>query len=84
MLKKYMFYLSIYILMYLSIIQSSLMSVCPSIRLKLKILVTTEPIGFKSSWNISTGPVVVLSYFVGGCDISNPYRKQNNTPIIFT
>ena len=50
----------------LSIIQSSLMSVRPSVRLKLKISVTTEPIGFYSPGNISTGPVVVLSYFLWG------------------
>ena len=30
------------------------------------ISLTTEPIGFYSSGNISIGPVVVLSYFVGG------------------
>ncbi len=34
------------------------MSVCTS----LKILVTTEPIGFYPSGNIPTGPVVVLGY----------------------
>ena len=47
------------------------LDVCPSVRLsvrlKLKISVTTEPIGFCSFWNIPTGPVVVLGYFpVGG------------------
>ena len=45
-----------------SIIQSSLMSVLPS----LKISVTTEPIGFYSSGNIPACPLVVLGYFLGG------------------
>ena len=42
-----------------------------SVRLSLKILVITEPVGFYSSGNISTGPVVVLSYFLG-----NPPTQQ--------
>ena len=58
------------IYLYVSIILSRTMSVCPSVclsvRLSLKISVTTEPIGFYSSGNISTSPVVVLSYFLGG------------------
>ena len=40
------------------------MSVCPSVRLKLKTSVTAEPNGLYSSGNITTGPVVVLSYFL--------------------
>ena len=39
--------------------------VCPSVRLSLKISVTTEPIGFYSG-NIPTDPVVVLGYLLGG------------------
>ena len=58
------------------IIQSSLMSV----RLSLKILVTTEPFGFYFSRNIPTGPVVVLSYFLGGWDIPQPFQKNRNPP----
>ena len=58
------------------------MSVRPSVRLKLKISVTTEPIGFYSLGNISSGPVVVLSYFLGGEDtnisrIIAAYTGQN-------
>ena len=41
------------------------MSVCPSICLKLKILVTTEPIGYYSLGNMLTSPVVVFIYGVG-------------------
>ncbi len=37
------------------------MSVC----LKLKISVTTEPIGLYYSGNIPTGPVMVLGFFLG-------------------
>ena len=60
------------------------MSVPLSIRLSLKILVTTEPIGFYSSGNIPTGPVVVLGYFLGGWDTPNPPKnKKNPTPKIF-
>ena len=39
------------------------MSVCLSVCLKLRILVTTKPIGFYSSGNVLTGPVVVLGFF---------------------
>ena len=61
-----------------SIIQSSLMSV----RLKLKISVTTEPIGFYSSGYIPIGPVVVLSYFYGGGSppTSPPSKKMKIPP----
>ena len=45
-----------------------MMSVCLSVCLKVKISVTTEPIGLYSSGNISTGPVMVLSYFLGEWD----------------
>ena len=45
----------------LIVIQSSLTSV----RLKLKISVTTEPIGIYSSGIIPAGPVVVLAIFFG-------------------
>ena len=38
------------------------MSVC----LKFKISVTTEPIELYSLENIPAGPVMVLSYFLGG------------------
>ena len=52
----------------LSIIQIRMMSVrlsvCPFVRLKLKISETAEPIGFYSSGNILTGPMVVLGYFL--------------------
>ena len=48
------------------------MSVRPSVCLSLKISVTTELMGFYSSWNIPPGPVVVLSYFLGGWDTPNP------------
>ena len=47
-------------------------SVCPSVRLKLKIPVTTEPIGFYSAGYIPIDPVVVLSYFLGGWNTHNP------------
>ena len=39
--------------------------VCLSVCLKCKISVTTELIGFYSSGNIPTGPVMGLSYFLG-------------------
>ena len=44
------------------------MSVCLSVCLKLKISVTAEPIGFYSSGNIPTGPVVVLGFLFWGWD----------------
>ena len=43
-----------------------------SVRLSLKILVTTEPTGFYSSGNIPTGHVVVLGYFLKGWDTHTP------------
>ena len=46
-----------------------------SVRPSLEISVTTEPIGFYSSGNIPTGPVVVLGYFLGGWDIPNPKAR---------
>ena len=55
------------------------MSVCPS----LKISVTTEPIGFYSSGNIPTGPVVFLGYFLGGWDTPKPSKNEKNPPSIF-
>ena len=51
------------------------MSVCLSVCLNLKILVTNEPIGFCFSGNIPTGPVVVLGYLFGGWDNPNPPKK---------
>ena len=58
------------------------MSVRLSIRPSLKISVTTEPIGFYSSGNIPTGPVVVLGYFLGG--VGHPQLPKNNkSPPIF-
>ena len=55
-------------------------TVCLSVRLKLKISVTTEPSELYYSGNISTGPVVVLSYFCGGWDTHNRHTiKQMNT-----
>ena len=60
------------------------MSVRLSVRLSLKISVTTEPIGFYSSGNIPTGPVVVLGYFLGGWDTPNPPKnKKKPTAQIF-
>ena len=59
----------------LSIIQSSLMSVRLSVHPSLKILVTIESIGFYSSGNIPTGPVVVLGYFH-----PQPPKKQKKNP----
>ena len=55
------------------------MSVCQ----KLKISVTTKSIGLFSSGNISTGPVMVLSYFLGGWDIPNPPPKKKKFPQFF-
>ena len=51
-----------------------------SVRLKFKISVTTEPIGFYSSWNISAGPVVVLSNFLGGLAFDKPNPLKNPYP----
>ena len=53
------------------------MSVRPSVRLKLKISVTTELIGFYSSGYIPTGPVVVLGYFLRGWDTPTPLLGQS-------
>ena len=53
----------------------------PSVRTPLlKISVTTEPIGFYSLGYIPIGPVVVLSYFLGGWDTPNPQRNVNSPP----
>ena len=52
------------------------MSVCPYVRLSLKISVTTKPIWFYSLGIIPIGPVVVLSYFLGGCDTPNPPKNS--------
>ena len=49
------------------------LSVRPSVRLKLKISVTT-------SGYIHIGPVVVLSYFLGGWDTPNPPPPPNYLP----
>ncbi len=66
----------------LSIVQSKMMSlrpsVCLSVRLSLKITVTTEPIGFYSSGDILTGPVVVLGYFLGRWDTPNPIQNKKS------
>ena len=49
----------------------------------LKISVTTKSIGFYSSGNISTGPVVVLGYFLRGWDTPNhPKNKKNPPPFL--
>ena len=47
-----------------------------SVRLSLKISVTTEPIGFYFPGNIPTGPVVVLGYFLGAWDTPNPPKNK--------
>ena len=52
------------------------MSVRPSVSLSLEISVTTEPIGFYSSGNISFGPVVVI-YFLGGLDTPLPKKSPS-------
>ena len=39
--------------------------------MKLKILATAETNGLYSSGNIPNGPVMVLSYFLGGWDTPN-------------
>ena len=75
----------------LSIIQSRMMSVrlsvrptfCLSVCLKLRILVTTEPIGLYSLGNISNGPGMVLSYFLGGWDTPNPQKNEKSPPQFF-
>ena len=59
-------------------------SVRPSARLKLKILVTAEPIGFSSLGNIPNGPVVVLGHVHKSWDPPNPppppIKKKNFAP----
>ena len=47
-----------------------------SVRLKLKISVTTEQIRFYSSGYISICPVVVLSYFLSGWDTRPPTPQK--------
>ena len=49
----------------------------------LKISVTTELIGFYSSENKPTGPVLVLRYFLGGWDTPNPPPKKKKIPLNF-
>ena len=61
----------------LSIIQSSLMFV----RLRLKISVTTEPIGFYSLGDISTDPVVVKAIFLGVQIPTPPPKKKKKKKI---
>ena len=53
----------------LFVCMSVCLSVCLSDCLKLKISVTTEPIG-----DIPTGPGMGLSYFLGGRDTSNLHK----------
>ena len=62
----------------LSIIQSSLMFV----RLRLKISVTTEPIGFYSLGDISTDPVVVKAIFLGVRIPQPPPQKKKIHPLL--
>ena len=61
------------------------MSICPSVCLSLTVSATTEPIGFYSSWNIPTGPVVVLGYFIGECNTPTPQpqKKTKKSPPIY-
>ena len=47
-----------------------------SVRLKLKISVTAEPIELYSSGNIPTGPLVVLSHFLGEWDSPTPQKTK--------
>ncbi len=54
------------------------MYVCPSVRPSLKISVTTKLIGFYSSGNIPTGPV--LGFFLGGWNTHIP-EKFKKSPI---
>ena len=51
-----------------------------SVRPSLKMSVTTQPIGFYSSGNKPTGPVVVLGYFLGRWDIHNPLKNKEIPP----
>ena len=52
------------------------MSVC----LRLKILVTTEPIGLYSLGNIPIVPMMVLGYLIKVWETPNPVKKIKNTP----
>ena len=66
----------------MSVCLSIYMSVC----LKLKISVSTEPIGFYSSEIKPVGPVIVLSYFRRGWDTNDSPplpKKKDNSPIFF-
>ena len=56
-----------------------MMSVRLTFRPSLKILVTTGPIGFYSSENIPTGPLVVLGYFLWGWDTPKPPKSKKIT-----
>ena len=56
------------------------MSVCLSVHLKLKILVTAEPIGFHSSGNKPTGTGMVLSYFLVAVE-AHPRPKKKRFPL---
>ncbi len=47
-----------------------------SLRLFIKNLVTTEPIGFYSSGNIPNAHLVVLGYFLGGWENPPPKKKK--------
>ena len=57
------------------------MSVRLSVRLKLKISVTAEPIVLYSSGIIPTDPVVVLRYFLEGWDTPNPPKNKKIPPL---
>ena len=63
------------------------LDVCPSVhlsvRLKLKILVTTQPIGFYSSGYIPIGSLEVLSYFLVGWDTPNPPKNKKSSNPFF-
>ena len=48
--------------------------------MKLKISVTAEQIGLYSSRNTPTGPLVVLSYFLGGWDNKTLQKIIKNLP----
>ena len=51
-----------------------------SVRPKLKISVTAVPIGLYSLGNIPTGPLMVLSYFLGGMGHLDLPPKKKNSP----
>ena len=59
------------------------LSICLSVRLSLNISETTELIGLYSSGNITTGPVVVLGYFLEGWDTHNPPKNKKIPPHFF-